>query len=40
MSYLLLEAQPLLEWIVQLGVRIAKLLPAHEAFKPLTQART
>ena len=36
--YLFLEAGALLERIVQLGVGVAELLPAHEALETLTQA--
>ena len=39
LSHLLLEAQPLLEWVVQFRVRIAELLAAHEALEAFTEAR-
>lgn len=37
---LLLEAQPLLEGVVQLGVRVAELLATHEALKALAETGT
>jgi hypothetical protein len=39
LPHLLFKAQPLLEGVVQLGVRIAELLSAHEALEALAQAR-
>ena len=40
LPHLLLEPQPLLERIVQLGVGVAELLPAHEALEPLAEPRS
>ena len=37
LPHLLLEPQPLLERIVQLGVGVAELLPAHEALEPFAE---
>lgn len=38
LSHMLLKAQPLLEWVVQLRVRVAELLATHEALKTLTES--
>jgi hypothetical protein len=38
LSHLLLEARPLLEWVIQLSVCIAKLLPTHKALKAFAEA--
>ena len=40
LPHLLLEPQPLLKRIIQLRIRITKLLAAHEALEALTQAGT
>ena len=37
---LLFKPQSLLKRIIQLRVRIAKLLPTHESFKAFAQSRT
>ena len=37
-TYLLLKAKSLLERIIQLRVRVAELLAAHEAFESLAES--
>lgn len=38
--HLFLKPQPLLEWVVQFGIRVAELLSTHESLESLTQSRS